>query len=149
MTIHEIVSLVKGKILCGNVGEEDFVEYCFASDLMSDVLTVRRSDFMLITGLSNVQSIRTAEMSDLKYVMLVRGKTPPQTMIELAEESGIVLIMSPYSMFKASGILYMAGLKGVFLWICRLIYREVILPLQGQLLHRYGGPLRNWDWMHR
>ncbi|NLH23141.1 MAG: hypothetical protein GX474_01345, partial [Bacteroidales bacterium] len=56
MTIHEIVSLVQGKILCGNVGEEDFVEYCFASDLMSDVLTVRRSDFMLITGLSNVQS---------------------------------------------------------------------------------------------
>jgi len=45
---------------------------------------------------------------------VVRGKTPPQTMIELAEESGIVLIMSPYSMFKAFGILYMAGLKGVF-----------------------------------
>ncbi|HPJ82942.1 MAG: hypothetical protein KBC07_00580 [Bacteroidales bacterium] len=114
MTIHEIVSLVQGKILCGNVGEEDFVEYCFASDLMSDVLTVRRSDFMLITGLSNVQSIRTAEMSDLKYVMLVRGKTPPQPMIELAEENGIVLIVCPYSMFKASGILFQAGLKGVF-----------------------------------
>ncbi|NLH23186.1 MAG: hypothetical protein GX474_01575, partial [Bacteroidales bacterium] len=56
----------------------------------------------------------TAEMSDLKYVMLVRGKTPPQPMIELAEENGIVLIVCPYSMFKASGILFQAGLKGVF-----------------------------------
>ena len=114
MTIHEIVSLVQGKILCGNVVEKDFVDYCFASDLMSDVLTVRRSDFLLMTGLSNIQSIRTAEMSDLKYVMLVRGKTPPQPMIELAEENGIVLISCPFSMFKASGILYQAGLKGVF-----------------------------------
>ncbi len=114
MTIHEIVSLVQGKILCGNLGKEDSVEYCFASDLMSDVLTVCRCDFMLITGLSNVQSIRTAEMSDLKYVLLVRGKTPPQEMIDLAKESGIVLIMSPYSMFKASGILYQAWLKGVY-----------------------------------
>jgi len=114
MTIHEIVSLVHGKILCGNVGNEDSVEYCFASDLMSDVLTVCRSDFMLITCLSNVQSIRTAEMSDLKYILLVRGKTPSPEMVELAEESGIVLIISPYSMFKASGILYQAGLKGVY-----------------------------------
>ncbi|HKM30847.1 MAG: hypothetical protein GX281_06935 [Bacteroidales bacterium] len=114
MTIHEIVSLVQGKILSGKIGKEEGVEYCFASDLMSDVLTVCRSDFMLITGLSNVQSIRTAEMSDLKYVLLVRGKTPPQEMVDLAEDSGIVLIVSPFSMFKASGILYGAGLKGVF-----------------------------------
>jgi len=69
---------------------------------------------MLITGLANLQSIRTAEMSDLKYILLVRGKTPSQEMIDLAEESGMVLIVSPYSMFKASGILYQAGMKGVF-----------------------------------
>ncbi|MFY9116627.1 MAG: hypothetical protein WBK97_05820 [Bacteroidales bacterium] len=114
MTIQEIVSLVQGKILSGKITSEDSIEYCFASDLMSDVLTVCRSDFMLLTGLSNVQSIRTAEMSDLKYVLLVRGKTPPQEMIDLAEDSGIVLIISPYSMFKTSGLLYEAGIKGVF-----------------------------------
>ncbi|HHV41074.1 MAG: hypothetical protein RBR62_00880 [Bacteroidales bacterium] len=114
MTIQEIVSLVQGKILTGKIAPEESIEYCFASDLMSDVLTVCRSDFMLLTGLSNVQSIRTAEMSDLKYVLLVRGKTPPKEMVDLAEENGIVLIISPYSMFKASGLLYGAGIKGVF-----------------------------------
>ena len=114
MTIHKIVALIHGTILSGKPGVEDVVEYCFASDLMSDVLTVCRCDFMLITGLANLQSIRTAEMSDLKYILLVRGKTPSQEMIDLAEESGMVLIVSPYSMFKASGILYQAGMKGVF-----------------------------------
>ncbi len=114
MTICEIVSLLRGTVLCGKIDENDSVEYCFASDLMSDVLTVCRSDFMLITGLSNMQSIRTAEMSDLKYVLIVRGKTPTPEMVELAEDNDIVLIVCPYSLFKTSGILYKAGLKGVY-----------------------------------
>ena len=53
MTVQEIVSLVNGTLLCGNIKEDDVVDYCFASDLMSDVLTVRRSDFLLMTGLAN------------------------------------------------------------------------------------------------
>jgi len=114
MTIREIVSLLRGTVLCGKIDENDSVEYCFASDLMSDVLTVCRSDFMLITGLSNMQSIRTAEMSDLKYVLIVRGKTPTQEMIDLADDNDIVLIVCPYSLFKTSGMLYQAGLKGVY-----------------------------------
>jgi len=114
MTIREIQKLLNADLLCGEDLLDTEIRSACGSDLMSDVLTVRRSDFLLMTGLSNIQSIRTAEMSDLKYVMLVRGKTPPQPMIELAEENGIVLISCPFSMFKASGILYQAGLKGVF-----------------------------------
>ena len=114
MTVQEIVSLVNGTLLCGNIKEDDAVDYCFASDLMSDVLTVRRSDFLLMTGLANVQSIRTAEMSDLRYILLVRGKVPTQEMLDLACENDMVLIQSPFSMFKTAGILYSAGLKGVF-----------------------------------
>lgn len=114
MKIADIVSLVNGKILCGNPSGHDQVEYCFASDLMSDVLTVRRSDFLLITGLANVQSIRTAEMSDLQYILLVRGKEAPADMLELAQDNDIVLIQSPFSMFKTSGLLYNAGMLGVY-----------------------------------
>lgn len=114
MLITDIVTLVNGKVLCGEVGPDDSVDYCFASDLMSDVLTVRRSDFMLMTGLANLQSIRTAEMSDLRFVLLVRGKEPAPDMIELAEDSGIVLLQSPFSMFKTSGLLFGAGMKGVY-----------------------------------
>ena len=114
MTIREISSLIQGEVLCGE-GCLDHVQlYAFASDLMSDVLTIKSDNFMLITGLANIQSIRTAEMSDVKCVLLVRGKEATTDMIELASESGMVLMRTSFSMFKTSGILFAAGLCPVY-----------------------------------
>jgi predicted transcriptional regulator len=114
MIIKDIVTLVNGKVLCGESHLNDSIEYAFSSDLMSDVLTLRITDFLLITGLANIQSVRTAEMSDLKYILLARNKKVTDEMIELASDSGILIISTPFSMFKTSGILYGAGLKPVY-----------------------------------
>ena len=114
MRISEIATAVNGEIVCGNQHLDDDVENAFASDLMSDVLTVKIQNILLITGLSNIQSIRTAEMSDIKYVLIVRNKAVDAGMVALAEENDMMLIRSPYSMFKASGILYQKGLKPVY-----------------------------------
>ena len=114
MTIREISSLIQGEILCGEAYLDQLQLYAFASDLMSDVLTIKIDNFMLITGLSNIQSIRTAEMSDVRCVLLVRGKEATKEMIELASESGIVLMRTPFSMFKTSGILFAAGISPVY-----------------------------------
>ncbi len=46
----------------------------FGSDLMSDVLTLEDHDLLLITGLANPQTIRTAEMADIKMIIIARGK---------------------------------------------------------------------------
>ena len=81
---------------------------------MSDVLTLRITDFLLVTGLSNIQSIRTAEMSDLKYILIVRDKKVTQDMIELAEDNDMTIITTEFSMFKTSGLLFNAGLKPVY-----------------------------------
>jgi len=114
MTIREISSLIQGEVLCGEVYLDQTQRYAVASDLMSDVLTVKVDNFMLITGLANIQSIRTAEMSDVKCVLLVRGKEATKEMIELAVENGMVLMRTPFSMFKTSGILFAAGLNPVY-----------------------------------
>ena len=114
MKISEIATAVNGEIICGSQHLDNHVEYAFASDLMSDVLTLKLQNILLITGLSNIQSIRTAEMSDIQYVLIVRNKEVEAGMAALAEESGMVLIRSPYTMFKASGILYQNGLKPVY-----------------------------------
>ena len=45
------------------------IEYAFACDLMSDVLTFVNQEILLITGLSQLQSLRTAEMLDIKYIL--------------------------------------------------------------------------------
>ena len=112
--ITELTNLVEGKILARKETGEESVEYAFASDLMSDVLTLSADNLLLITGLSNIQSVRTAEMADISHILLVRNKQPTTEMIKLAEESSITLITSPYSMYRASGVLFQAGLKPLF-----------------------------------
>ena len=114
MKLKEIVSSVEGHVLTGEEHLEENVDFAFASELMSDVLTLRITDFLLITGLANLQSVRTAEMSDLKYILYARGKKVTDEMIELANENDMVLISTPYSIFKTSGILYGKGIKPVY-----------------------------------
>ena len=64
MTVEEIATLVQGEILGGEEYKSRQVERIFASDLMSDVLTLKDYDnLMLMTGLCNLQSIRTCVCS--------------------------------------------------------------------------------------
>jgi serine kinase of HPr protein (carbohydrate metabolism regulator) len=60
--------------------------------------------------LVNLQSVRTAEMADLAAIIYVRGKTPTPEIIKLAEELGIPLITSRFSMYELCGRLYQIGL---------------------------------------
>jgi len=97
------------------------IDFAFCSDLMSDALmimsTVKDSetlnDSVLITGLTTNQSIRTAEMLDVEVVLLVRGKTPAEPVIELAKESGIALLGTELTMFNVSGLMYQEGIHGI------------------------------------
>ncbi|MEJ5316890.1 MAG: DRTGG domain-containing protein [Tenuifilum sp.] len=114
MKIGELAQLVDGKVVCGHAMLDREIEYAFASDLMSDVLTVRADKLLLITGLANMQAVRTAEMADIPAIVFVRNKTISEDMIQLAEDNGIVLIESPFTMFRASGILYSKGVKPVY-----------------------------------
>ena len=68
------------------------------------------ADCVLLTGLTNEQAVRTAEMVDIPVVVFVRGKVPPATVIALAAEKGIVLLRTRCTMYEACGRLYAAGL---------------------------------------
>ncbi len=114
MKIEEILAAVNGKLVClGNLKGKDFLKAC-SSDLMSDVLTLKEDKLVLITGLANIQTVRTAEMADISCIIVVRNKKVNQEMIRIADEAGIALIECPYSMFKASGLLFIAGLKPTY-----------------------------------
>ncbi len=77
-----------------------------AADLMSDVLVDGRPGFVLVTGLANVQTIRTAAIADLAAVVFARGKAVPPEVIELAREMKVPIFTSPLSLFDAAGGLY-------------------------------------------
>jgi len=83
---------------------------CQASDLISDILSLRGPGSLLLTGLTNTQVVRTAEILDFVGICFVRGKRPQEETVRLAEEKGIPLLVTPLSMYESSGKLYAQGL---------------------------------------
>jgi hypothetical protein len=114
MKLKEIASVLDATITCGAERLEDEIEMGYSSDLMSDVLTLDTDNMVLITGLVNLQAIRTAEMADIRAIIFVRNKKATEQMLELAHENGMCILESPYSLFKSSGLLFQAGLKPIY-----------------------------------
>ena len=74
MTIKQISELLEAKVLCGADRLDEENDIVFASDLMSEVLTIGDHNPILLTGLCNMQTIRTCEMGNLDVIVLVRKK---------------------------------------------------------------------------
>ena len=113
MKISEVQKILNADVLCGNQLLEKEVSYAFGSDLMSDVLAFVKGKTLLLTGLTNQQVVRTAEMAELSAIVFVRGKKPEIEIVELAIENNIVLLLTRDTMYTASGKLYSNGLEGV------------------------------------
>lgn len=114
MIIQEILNLIDGQLITGKTDVSKEFSHGFASDLMSDVLTCDIDSALLITGLANLQTIRTAEMSDIGCIILARNKKASDEMIQLATYNHICLIETSWSLFKVVGTLYGQGLKPVY-----------------------------------
>ena len=112
MKISTIRELLEAEVLCGAEHLDVDVHSACGSDMMSDVLAYVKDQAVLLTGLMNTQVVRTAEMMDMRCVVFVRDKKPTPEIIELAQESGIVLLASPKRLYEACGILYSNGLVG-------------------------------------
>ena len=112
MKISTIRELLGAEVLCGAEHLGDHVYSACGSDMMSDVLAFVKDQAVLLTGLMNTQVVRTAEMMDMRCVVFVRDKQPTPEIIELAQESGLVVLASPKRLYEACGILYSNGLVG-------------------------------------
>ena len=114
MTVDQIAGIVSGRIVCGSDHGDRGIDFAFAADLMSDVLTLTHDNLLFITGLVTAQTIRTAVVADIRVVLIVRGKSVPQSIIDLARDNDVVLIATDHSMYRASGELYAAGLQPIY-----------------------------------
>ena len=112
MKISTMKSLLEAEVLCceENIGKH--VYSACGCDLMSDVLAYVKDQAVLLTGLINPQVIRTAVMMDMLCIVFVRSKEPTEEMLELAKESGIVVMTTDKRLYEACGILYASGLTG-------------------------------------
>ncbi len=112
MTLNDIKRILKAEVIVGDdLLGEDIAMAC-GSDLMSDVLSFGKPGALLLTGLTNPQVVRTAEMADLRAICFVRGKKPAQETIEMAESKNIPLLTTLLLMFESCGRLHREGLPG-------------------------------------
>lgn len=112
MKMSKIVELLDAKVLCGEELLENEVHSACGSDMMSDVLAFVKDQAVLLTGLVNLQVVRTAAMMDMLCIVFVRGKNPSEDIIEFAKDNGIVVLASEERMYPACGKLYANGLVG-------------------------------------
>lgn len=111
MTLGDILRILDGWAISEDLDPDMEVEFACGADLMSDVLAFTHDGTLLLTGLTNPQVIRTAEMAGIKAIVFVRGKNPPSETIELAREKQIPLLATRYTMYESCGRLYAQGLK--------------------------------------
>lgn len=111
-TLADVCRILHAEVLYGETHlEREIITVCGA-DLMSDVLAFTKEQTLLLTGLTNIQVVRTADISGLVGIVFVRGKRPGPEVIQMAAEIDIPLLLSTIPMYESCGRLFQAGLKG-------------------------------------
>lgn len=110
MDLKAIIDLVEGTALNPQVDLNIKIRGGCGADLMSDVLASSQPKAILLTGLTNPQVVRTAQIAEFRAIIFVRGKQPQAETIVIATQENIPLITSPYGMFELCGRLRQAGL---------------------------------------
>jgi predicted transcriptional regulator len=113
MTLKEIKEILEAEVITGHDRLDQEISAAGASDLMSDVLAFGKPGILLLTGLSNSQSVRTANIIDAKAIVYVRGKKPDPEGIALAKGKNIPILSTKFLMFRACGLLFSHGLMGI------------------------------------
>lgn len=112
VTIEDVRRTLRADVICCGDKLGQSVGSVCGCDLLSDVLAFTRPGAILLTGLTNAQVVRTAEILDLKAIVFVRDKRPDQATVTMAEEYGLPLLCSPYPLFESCGLLFTTGLRG-------------------------------------
>jgi len=109
MTISRVLEILEAELLAGQGSEGRDVRTACGCDLMSDVLCMPGSPHLLLTALTNPQTVRTAEMAEIVAICYVHGKRPAAETLELAGKNGLPVLATRLSMFTACGRLFAAG----------------------------------------
>jgi hypothetical protein len=112
MTLLEVQEILEAELLSGGNLESIDVSMVCGTDLMSDLLAHDKPCSLLLTGLTNVYVVRTAEIAGVEAVCFLRGKRPPRDTIALAHGKSLPLLVTSLPMFDSCGRLYAKGLKG-------------------------------------
>ena len=112
MKLKQLNEIVSGTVVVENNPDQE-IAHIFSTDLMSDALALvdGGEDTMILTGLCNMQTLRTAEMLDINTIVFVRNKIPDEEMVEYGKKMNFNMYSTACTMYEACGLLFKAGLK--------------------------------------
>jgi hypothetical protein len=113
VTIADIKTVLHADVVSGANQLDSPVKAGISSDLMSDIMWGPTDGAVLLTGLNNVQAIRSCVISGVVAMVLVRGKAPAEDLVKQARAYNFPLLCTPFSMYAACGRLFSKGLRGV------------------------------------
>lgn len=111
MRLRDLAEVIGGTIVVGQDQPDVLIDRAFAADLLSDVLALTEEQTALITGMTNPQVMRVAEILNVLAVILVRGKQPPPKLVEYAKQLQIPLVTTRRTMFETCGLMYANGVR--------------------------------------
>jgi len=111
--LHDVRDLLQCEVLTEGDDLTVDVQYVVASDGMSEILAFAKSKELMITGLTNIQAVRTADIAGVSAVVFCRGKRPDTRVVEFAKKKKIPVFATRMVMFDICAVLYNKGLKGV------------------------------------
>jgi predicted transcriptional regulator len=112
LNLREIRDILDAEVIVGEDQLDVEVITAAAADLISDVLAYATPGCILITGLTNPQVVRTADVLDIAAIILARGKKFPRETVTLAEQLNIPVFTTKYILFEIVGRLYAKGIRG-------------------------------------
>ena len=113
MTLKKVQEILQAEVICGENLLDIEIHFAGGADLMSDALAFGKPGLLLLTGLTNSQSVRTADIIGAKAIVYVRGKKPAKDVVEFAQSKNIPLLSTKFMMFTACGRLFSHNLPGV------------------------------------
>jgi hypothetical protein len=113
MKLSEVCDILSATFLTGAEHQSRTLVAAGSADLMEDILAAVAKDAVLLTGVISEEVIRTSKIAGVGAVVFVRGKHPTPRIITLAQHFGIPVLLTRYSLFVASGRLYMNGMRGL------------------------------------
>lgn len=113
MKLTDVKEILKAEVHSGMERLDMTVTAGAGSDLMSDLLAGPTVGVLLLSGLNNIQLVRTAVIAGVGALVLVRGKKPDPSMVAQARDHDLPLLSTPFTMFTACGRLFRQGLRGL------------------------------------
>lgn len=113
MTLRDVVKAVDLEVISGQEHLDRDVTGCYASDLLSDVMSNSKAGHLWITLQVHQNIVAVASLRELVGVVVIGGRKLLDETVEKAREHGLPILQSPLPAFELSGRLYQAGLRGL------------------------------------